>query len=71
MFTVTDDQAAAIRVAFERGGEFSAVVELRRIFPAITGNAEARDFARRTAGWAPLPPAAPRLVTRLRPRSGR
>ena len=66
MFTVTEDQAAAIRAAFEQGGEFSAAVELRRIFPAITGNAEAREQARIIAGWAPLPPAPPRPVTRLR-----
>lgn len=66
MFTVTDDQAAAIRAAFERGGEFSAAVELRRLFPAITGNGEARAQARIIAGRPPLPPNSPRPVTRLR-----
>lgn len=71
MFTVTADQATAIRAAFERDGEFSAAIELRRIFPAITGNAEAREQARIIAGWPPLPPEAPRPVTRLRPGRGR
>ena len=30
MFMVTKSDAAAIRAAFEAGGEFSAAVELRR-----------------------------------------
>jgi hypothetical protein len=33
MFTVSEAEAAAIRAAFEQGGEFSAAVELRRLFP--------------------------------------
>jgi hypothetical protein len=67
VFIVTDDQAAAIRAAFADGGEFSAAVELRRLFPAITGNADARAQARIIAGWPPLPPAPSRPGTRLRP----
>jgi hypothetical protein len=67
MLTATKDQAAAIRAAFEHGGEFSAAVEVRRLFPAIIDNAEARAHARIIAGWAPLPPEQPRPVTRLRP----
>jgi hypothetical protein len=58
MFTVTKDQAAAIRAAFEHGGEFSAAVEVRRLFPAIIDNAEARAHARIIAGWAPPAPGA-------------
>ena len=46
MFTVSEADAAAIRTAFDRGGEMSAVVELRRIFPAITDNVLARECAR-------------------------
>jgi hypothetical protein len=42
MFCVTEAEAAAIRTAFDEGGEFSAAVELRRIFPGITANAKAR-----------------------------
>jgi hypothetical protein len=34
MFMVTEEDAAAIRAAFDQDGELSAVVELRRRFPA-------------------------------------
>ena len=51
MFTVNDDQAAAIRAAFERGGELAAAVELRRLFPAVTDDDAARTWARVIAGW--------------------
>jgi hypothetical protein len=37
MFSVTEAEAAAIRAAFERGGEFAAAVELRRLFPGRHG----------------------------------
>jgi hypothetical protein len=30
MFVVTEADATAVRAAFDRGGEFSAAVELRR-----------------------------------------
>jgi len=72
MFSVTEAEAAAIRTVFERDGELSAVIELRRLFPGITDNAEARICARTIAGWRPLPMASS-PVTRLRPggRSGR
>jgi hypothetical protein len=43
MFVVTDAEAAAIRSAFERGGELSATVELRRLFPGVTDTAKARE----------------------------
>jgi len=58
MFMVNEADAAAIHEAFERGGELSAAVELRRRFPGITDNAKARDFARTIAGWEPtvVPP---------------
>jgi hypothetical protein len=58
MFVVSETQAAAIRTAFERGGELSAALELRRLFPGITDNAEALgahaigEVARVTAGAA-------------------
>ena len=66
MFAVTEADAAAIRAAFDQGGELSAAVELRRRFPGITDNAHARLCARSIAGWQPAP-AAPCTVTRLRP----
>ncbi len=67
MFIVTEEDAAAIRAAFDQDGELSAVVELRRRFPGITDNADARTCARSIAGWTPLPPAPCCTVTRLRP----
>jgi hypothetical protein len=52
---VTEAEAAAIRAAFEHGGEFAAAVELRRLFPGITDNTEARECAGTIAAWRPLP----------------
>ena len=68
MFVVTEADAAAIRDVFHPEGELSAAIELRRRFPGITDNAEARACARTIAGWTPLP-EQPRPVTRLRPRT--
>jgi hypothetical protein len=51
MFVVTEEEAAAIRSAF---GESTAAVELRRRFPGINDNAEARARARTIAGGKPL-----------------
>jgi hypothetical protein len=34
MFVVSEVEAAAIRTAFEQGGELAAAVELRRLFPS-------------------------------------
>ena len=59
MFAVSEDEAAAIRTAYEQEGELSAAVELRRLFPGITDNAKARECARVIAGWTMLP--TPRL----------
>lgn len=67
MFMVDEADAAAIRAAFDQGGEFSAAVQLRRRFPGIADNAQARRCARTIAGWAPTPDP-PATVTRLRPR---
>jgi hypothetical protein len=66
MFVVTEAEAAAIRAVYERHGEFSAAIELRRLFPGVTDNAQARECARTIAGWTPLPlrpvmPKPPRL----------
>jgi hypothetical protein len=55
MFSVTEAEAAAIHAAFERGGEFVAAVELRRLFRGIDSNAQARECARTIAAWKPLP----------------
>jgi hypothetical protein len=70
MFCVSESEAAAIRIAFDEGGEFSAAVELRRIFPGILDNAKARYWARVIAGWKPLPPQPPKKsICRPRTRS--
>jgi hypothetical protein len=63
MFVVTEAEAAAIRAAYQQRGEFSAAVELRRLFPGVTDNAEAVECARTIAGWKPFRPMpkVPRL----------
>ena len=55
MFAVDEETAAAIRRAFNEDGEFSAVVELRRHYPAITDNTKARLCVRIIASWQPIP----------------
>jgi hypothetical protein len=54
MFVVTEADAAAIRAVFEQRGEFAAALELRRLFPGITDNAQARECVRTIASWKPL-----------------
>jgi hypothetical protein len=66
MFVVSEVDAAAIRAALDQSGELSAIVELRRRFPGITDNAQARACVRTIAGWKP-PPETPHTV--VRPRS--
>jgi hypothetical protein len=71
MFAVNEADAAAIRAAYEQGGELAAVVELRRLFPSLANNENTRICARTIAGWQPLPAAAcqiPRPRTRRAPR---
>jgi hypothetical protein len=53
MFVVTEADAAAIRAIYEREGELSAAIEVRRLFPGVTDNAKARACARTIAGWKP------------------
>ena len=40
---------------YEKGGELSAAIELRRHFPGVVDNVHTRDCARTIAGWVPLP----------------
>lgn len=68
VFIITEDDAAAIRTAFERDGELSAAIELQRRFPGISDNAHARACVRSIAAWS-APPAPSRPVTRLRRKS--
>jgi hypothetical protein len=67
MFAITEAEAAAIRAVYQQRGEFAAAVELRRRFPGITDNAQARECARTIAGWKPLAAALPLRRVRLRP----
>jgi hypothetical protein len=55
MFVVSETEADMIRSAFRQGGELSAAIELRRLFPGVHDNDRARDCARAIAGWKPLP----------------
>jgi len=55
MFMVTEDEAAAIRTVHRERGEWAAVLELRRIYPAISDNAAAVQAVRRIVGWRPPP----------------
>ena len=66
MFAVTEADAAAIRLAYEQGGELAAAVEMRRLFPGIGENDHARTCARTIAAWQPLPaePVKPLSISR-------
>jgi hypothetical protein len=66
MYVVSEADAAAIREAYETGGELSAAIEPRRRFPGITDNAKAREQARVIAGWQPLPSPPQRAPRRSR-----
>jgi hypothetical protein len=44
MFVITEADAAAIRTTFDQEGELSAAIELRRRFPAISDNMQARTW---------------------------
>jgi hypothetical protein len=67
MFMVSEADAAAIRAAFDADGEFSAAIELRRRFPAVTDNAHAAECARAIATWKPI--VLPRRMLRKKRRA--
>ncbi len=69
MFMVDDSTAAAIRKAYVESGELSAMVELRRLFPGITDNENARLCVRTIASWQPLPPSLPKKPRARRAKS--
>jgi len=66
MFAVTEAEAAAIRQAFEQDGEFSATIELRRLFTAIIDKAQARECVRIIASWQSLPQRPVKRTRRVR-----
>ena len=53
MFAVDEPTAEAIRRAYHEGGELAGVVELRRHFPLLANNENARLCVRAIAGWRP------------------
>jgi hypothetical protein len=55
MFVVDEKSAGAVRRAWDESGELSAVVELRRHYPLITDNAQARLCVRTIVGWTQRP----------------
>jgi hypothetical protein len=55
MFVISRDAACSIQAAYHEGGEWAAVVELRRHFP-IPDNQAARYAVQVIAGWTPPPP---------------
>jgi hypothetical protein len=69
MFSVSEAEAAAIRAAYEQRGELSAAVELRRRFPGIVDNVQARECAHHrwleaaAAASAPTEESGPRRLT--------
>jgi hypothetical protein len=69
MFVVSEADAAAIPTIFEKEGELSAAIEVRRLFPGITDNAKAREHARIIARWRPLPPLPPKPPRACRTKS--
>ncbi len=66
MFAVDEPTAQAIRLAFDQGGELSAIVELRRHYPLITDNEQAAGCVRTIAAWKPLATKPPMGLRRPR-----
>jgi hypothetical protein len=64
MFVVSEAEAQAIRAIFHERGEFSAAVELRRLFPSITDTPQARECTRTIAGCKSLPRRLPPVKRR-------
>jgi hypothetical protein len=65
MFSVDAATAEAIRQAYDESGELAAVIELRRHFPGITDNKNARLCVRTIASCNPLQPLPPKRKCRI------
>ena len=59
MFSLSETETAAIRAAFNDGGDLAAAVELRRLCPGITDMSHARRCARIVASWTPVSAPVP------------
>ncbi len=70
MFSLTEDEAASIRTAYERGGGPEAADELRRLFPEFAARADAQAFAVGLAGWRPSAEQASEPIRDMCRRSG-
>jgi hypothetical protein len=66
MFMVSEADAAAIRQAFDEGGELAAMAELRRLFPGVVEAEDARLCVRAVVGWTVLPPVTRRQGAKKR-----
>ena len=63
--TEEDEAEAASRAVYRQRGKFAAAIELRRLFPGITDNAQAGEWARTIVGWKPLPEPAAHFLAGL------
>jgi hypothetical protein len=54
MFIVTEEAAAAVRAAYEQGGELAAAVELRRLFPGLANNEDTRICSFCQRAWTTM-----------------
>jgi len=63
MFMVSETDAALVRAAYEFGGEFDAMLALRRMAPGLSVE-QARECARTIAGWTPLALPVPKIRRR-------
>jgi hypothetical protein len=70
MFSVDEPTADAIRHALNESGELAAIIELRRHFPLIGDNAQARLCVRAIASWGPVA-ALKDVQARTKPRRPR
>lgn len=64
MFSVSENEAAAIQRAFHESGEWAAVVELRRHFH-IQDNVNALNAVRSIVRWAGAVPPQPQPTSPL------
>jgi hypothetical protein len=64
-FCVTEAEATLIREAWNTGGELSAAVELRQLFPGIDNMSRARECTKIIVGWQAIV-MPPSKVARLR-----